>query len=151
MLDNIKTVINGEQLMVYTDKPYSTGNKITMSIKMPHFRGINSEGTSNIKVRAIDADILSIQIYGASIISLEGRALLLRGLLEGATDLNALKLTTEKVDLNMAGAAKAKINVSQRLKVSASGAAEILYSGRPVKIVKDLEGAAELKPYSGNE
>ncbi len=150
LLDNVKTVISGEKLMIYADKPYSTSNKINIVVKMPNFRGISSEGASNVKVHGIDADILSMQGYGASMITLEGKALLLRGVLEGAGDLNALKLSAEKVDLNMAGAAKAKVSVFQSLTVKATGAAEVLYAGRPVKINKALEGAAELKPYNND-
>lgn len=150
LLDNLKTVIDGDQLMIYADKPYSSNNKITVSVKIPAFRGLYCEGASNVRVRSIDADILSLQVFGASIITLEGKALLLRGGIEGAGDLNALKMHTEKVDLTMSGASKAKINVSELLRVTASGAAEVFYTGRPVKIKKDLEGAAELKQYKGD-
>ncbi|MDD3118509.1 MAG: DUF2807 domain-containing protein [Victivallales bacterium] len=148
LLDNLKTVVSGEQLMIYADKPYSSNHKIVISVRMPYFRGLYCEGGSIVNVKNVDADILAMKVLGASSVVLKGKALLMRGELQGAGELNALNLITEKVDLNMSGASKAKVFAVQRLKVSASGAAEIIYAGRPVKIMKDLEGAAELKKYT---
>jgi hypothetical protein len=89
---------------------------------------LNATGVSSIK---LDIDAVKVYCYedGAASIILEGNTNGLTAELSGAASLKAYKLVSKNASVNTSGAANARINVSEKLRASASGASDIKIKG----------------------
>lgn len=88
-------------------------------------------GVANIKL-AIDTELLTTDLSGASVVTLSGRALRHELKASGASLLNAFDLVSEDADCTLSGAANCKIHVINRIQANASGAARLEFRGSPV-------------------
>jgi hypothetical protein len=79
----------------------------------------------------IRASRLNSEASGASHIDLEGSAPLATIEVSGASQWNAPQLLHRNADLNVTGASRANVNVSDSLVLDASGASTVNYTGSP--------------------
>lgn len=85
------------------------------------------------------------QFAGASNVVLSGRVDTLKLEMPGAGKLKAFELLAKNVDLNMAGAGKAEVSVSNQLKVEMAGACYVSYKGKPNEVFSNISGIGRLK------
>lgn len=163
LMHHIKTQSVNNRLLIRTQKALYSKHDISINIhyKQLHtidassfaqiifatpFRGntldINLTGACDIKGK-VYANRLNMDITGASDIKLEGQVRKMKGDFSGAGSLSSFGLKTDSCILHISGAAEAKVNVAEYLKVDASGAAEVVYKGSPV-VVQDISGAGEV-------
>lgn len=108
------------------------------------FLNIQLDGAGQVEL-PLEANQINISSSGASRVVLEGSTdfLGVRGL--GASDIRALDLVAEQVNVHVSGATKAYVNPLQFLSVSASGASVVRYKTKPAHLEQSLSGASSLK------
>lgn len=166
LMDNIKTEVKGSKLIVSSRGCLKNHKTIKIYIT---FKNINSlyvsgaveicgEGKLNFDVLDMDfsgaseiemditANKLSGDFSGASEISLSGKVNDVKLELSGASELKALELEIQNFDIEISGAAEAKVYIKQKLNVDISGAAEVRYLGDPV-VTKEISGAGSVTRY----
>jgi Putative auto-transporter adhesin, head GIN domain len=94
----------------------------------------------------IFADFLDLDVAGAADIDLKGKVRKLKGDFAGASSFNAYDLIADSCFMDIAGAADARVNVSQYLKINIAGAADVIYKGSPL-IEQDIAGAGEVSKF----
>ncbi|HOI88388.1 MAG TPA: head GIN domain-containing protein [Lentimicrobium sp.] len=141
---------NGEHIMV--EVTFKSLNKIDISgavkVVAPEavkFEKIELEGSGASSYEmTLSASMLKIELSGASSAQLRGTAPRMEVELSGASLLDAEKLTSSICFIDCSGACNARVNASDELNVEASGASNVLYSGNPARINKDLSGASKM-------
>jgi len=166
LMEVIKTEIKDDKLMIYTDKNiqrftkmnvYLTFENLEMidisgavelsSDEMLHFDDLSLEGSGASELN-LNMDVVSLNadFSGASEINFEGQAKSAVFDISGASEIDAFDFEIKHCELDVSGAAEAKLYVSEYLKVDVSGAASVRYKGSP-ELTSDISGAGSLKKY----
>ena len=171
-LDNIETKVENSTLVISSkDRSHSA---LYVYIKNNQLTSITSSGATNFKTtNVLKTDSLSFQVSGAAIVRakveaqkikcqgdgagsliLEGSTTDLLAEISGAGTLKSYKLISKNAVLVTSGAAIAKINVTEKLKATASSASEIKIIGDPKDVTAETSTAASItriKELSENE
>lgn len=105
---------------------------------------ISLTGASDIK-GTIRAGSLLIDATGASNVELKGNVneLLIR--MTGASNADLYQLETKAADISVTGASVVKVNVSEIIKVQATGASDVNYKGSPTIKQINSKGASSVR------
>lgn len=161
----IRTEVTGNTLKIYTKDPIRSAKTMDVYITMPDLKEISVSGAVNIETKgrfkssSIDIDIsgstdsnlelevqkLNLESSGGCKLRLSGTAGELSCNVSGAVDLFAYDLVAGKVSLDISGAGKAELNVTEELSADVSGAANVRYKGNPKRINQDISGAGSIK------
>ncbi len=134
-----------------------------ISVTMPVLRKVDFSGASRSDIEgfetaeSIEFDLsgasrsyfrgkagkIEAELSGASELQLEGEGNRLEAELSGASDISGFAFPVSRADLDLSGASKARVNVSDRLKVKAGGASKVRYKGAP-SVEQDLSGASSV-------
>lgn len=107
---------------------------------------MEASGASDIDLK-IETGKLEGDYSGASKVELKGSATKVEVETSGASVFQALDLETEDYDIDASGAAVARIWVTRKLSLEASGASSIKYKGSPSIDLIDVSGAASIRKY----
>ena len=144
LLANIKTEVSGDTLKIYSEDRISPKTRINVRISMPEIEGLEVSGASNGNVSNVKADSLELKASGASKIKIDGIANNLEADASGASTIDAGNLKVEDADVNASGASSATVSANNDLKVDASGASKISYSGEPKNVKQNSSGASSV-------
>jgi hypothetical protein len=155
---------NGSTLVMKFATQHNRQYTTYITITMPSLLGFTFSGAVNGKVTGfvqetsrfdislsgasvaqVDAttEITYAQLAGASQLRLSGAGKKIEAVVSGASTLSAFDFPVEEVNLVITGASQAKVNTSQKLSASVSGASGVLYRGSPV-VEADVTGASSL-------
>lgn len=104
---------------------------------------LNASGASSIKLN-LEANSINCFEVGASNVNLEGTTNHLAANVSGAANLKAYKLVTKVAVIDASGAASVKVNVTEKLNSSASGASDIKIKGDPKELNAEATSAANI-------
>jgi hypothetical protein len=93
---------------------------------------LDASGAGMMKLE-VNAKIVVADVSGAAQITIKGKTTDLKATASGAANLKAEDLKAVNVDVTATGAGNAKVNVSESLNATASGAGNINYTGEPKK------------------
>jgi len=100
-------------------------------------------GASRGRVNA-DYEEVSIDLEGASVLLMVGKADILEANLSGASKLSAYEFRVENVSVNASGASKAEVYAKDYLTAGSSGFSKITYRGQP-NINQKTDGLGDIK------
>ena len=144
ILDLIKTVPQGNRLVIFPGKPICTDLELTINITVANLVALVSTNAGDINVSEINTSRFSLISTDSGDITLAGQTYLLSAEISGINDLNAGDLKTRETNLHISGNGLANVHASERLKVNIVDLADIYYSGDPKEIIKDFIGAGTL-------
>lgn len=167
LMQYIKTEVKGDRLEIYTDKENIkkfTKMNIYLTfeeLEMIDISGavsiigdgemtfdelyIDGSGASDIELN-LNVALLKADFSGASEIDLAGSAKAAHFDISGASEIDAFDFVIEHCELDVSGAAEARVNVTANLEVDVSGAAEVKYKGSP-SLQSDVSGAGSIRSY----
>lgn len=117
---------------------------ITTEIFQFNELNLNFAGAVNLDLE-VSGKTLKGQFAGASKVVLNGKVDTFKIEMPGAGKLQAFGLDAKYVDLNLAGAGNAEVNVSEQLKVDMAGACFVTYKGTPASVFSNISGIGRLK------
>jgi hypothetical protein len=147
LLPFISTEVRNGVLRIKTDRKLSTSNPIRIRVSAPDINNLDVSGAARVTVENVKNDELTVDASGASKIRINGETAKLTVDVSGATKVDAEKLAVENATVEASGASKVAVQVSGDLRIKASGASRIDYSGGPTNVIKRTSGAASV---SGN-
>jgi hypothetical protein len=106
---------------------------------------ITGGGAADINLD-MEADWLRVDISGAADFDLTGEAREADLIISGAGGFDLIDLKTEKMSIDISGAAHARVYATEDLDVEISGAGAVRYKGSP-DIKRDISGIGSLKRY----
>ena len=116
---------------------------IINTLEQPKLR-ISLTGASDVK-GDVKLGTLSIDCTGASNVELNGKAEDVVIHMTGASNATLYGLSVKGADINATGASDVKVNVSELLKVRATGASNVYYKGAVITTDINTSGAAKAK------
>ncbi|MBX2895404.1 MAG: DUF2807 domain-containing protein [Cyclobacteriaceae bacterium] len=160
-LSDLEVFKRGSSLIVQYDESENRKYTTFITITMPELAGINFSGAVNGKVNGfaavprldvtlsgaslgqidMDATELYLNINGASQLRLRGTGSLMDGSISGASLLTGFDYLAAEARLHISGASQGRVNVTQQLKVIATGASEVIYRGNP-QLQAETSGAS---------
>lgn len=138
--DPLTIYITGNKLKDI-DMSGATSFRTNETLNAPFFH-ISSSGASNINMN-LNSDKVEAVVTGASDVNLKGRARKLNVVATGASNFKGYDLLSDTCDVNASGASNARVNASEKISVSATGASSVKFKGDP-KIVS-AEGTSASK------
>lgn len=145
LLRYIKTEVDGDTLKIYSEGSISTKNNINVKILMPEIKSLNVSGASAAVVSNVKTESVELTASGASKIKIDGSAKDLESDASGSSKIDAENLTVENAEAETSGASSSTISASNDLKLDASGASSIYYTGEPKNIKQNSSGASSIK------
>lgn len=145
LLEHIKTEVDGDTLKIFPEGGVSTKNKISVKISMPELTDLDVSGASTAVVSNVKTESLKLKASGASKIKIDGSAKDLEADAGGASKIEAENLSVENAVAEAVGASSSTISASNDLKLDASGASSIYYTGEPKNIKQNSSGASSIK------
>jgi len=141
----ITSIIKGDTLLIDADQSYSTQNKIHAKIYGPSaLSKVTADGSSDVKLQGITANLLEIDLSGASHITAEGKVKSLVIKKRGTSDANTKELSADYVTIITKGAGDAIVTVNKKLDVTINGISNITYFGHPDSINKMIDGIGKV-------
>jgi hypothetical protein len=147
----ILTEIRGGILNVYTEANIRSAERKRVYVTMKDIKSVRTSSagdvigetavkSDNLSLSASSAGDIKLEVYSNNIeidisssgdITLSGEADMLEADLSSAGGLNAFDLKVREADISVSSAGDADINVSEKIKASASSAGDINYKGDP--------------------
>jgi hypothetical protein len=167
LLYYIETVSDGNTLRIHTREGYnlSPSSHIKVFVSNSLFKRLGASGACDIysENRITSAEPLFIDISGSSEVKLELNTpkiaadisgscdLLLTGETKdfsvhgsGSTDIKAMDLKAENVDVHISGSGEADVYASVKLNIGVSGSGSVRYKGNP-SISQEISGSGSIK------
>ena len=140
----ISTEVSGGVLRITCEKHVSTSNPIRVRISAPDIDSLEVAGASTVSLAGVKNTGVSVESSGASKVSVNGETSKLTVDVSGASKVDAQDLTAENGTISTSGASKASVNVTGSLRADASGASHISYAGAPKELIKKSSGASSI-------
>ena len=102
---------------------------------------IEAGGASEVKAE-LEVTDLSTNVSGAATLSLTGSSATHTSVVSGAADLKAADLRTKKTNIQLTGASNARVDATDELSGSVSGASDLQYKSKPANLEIKKSGAA---------
>jgi len=144
LLPFIRTEVRGNVLRIETEKRINSKNPIVVRVSAPNIEDLDVSGASKVSMTNLSNESLQIHSSGASKINVDGTTVNLTINTSGASKIDTENLKAENVSVDSSGASNVSVSVSNELKVDASGASKIVYSGTPANIEKKINGASKV-------
>jgi len=163
-LNDLLVIKNGGTLSLRFNHSERRQYATYVNITLPALYGVDFSGAVNAKVSGftnisrmdlslsgaslgsinMNVEKIHFSLSGASQLRLSGEGQLVDGNVSGASILSAFDFNTTTSTLTVSGASHGNVTVSQRLEVSASGASEVLYRGRP-QVIAEVTGSSVVR------
>jgi hypothetical protein len=145
LLPLIKTEVDGDTLVIKSEKGFKTGNPIKIRISAPDIDDLELSGASKVNLTNLKNDSLKLDSSGASKIRIEGSTKNFEVEMSGASKLDAENLQAENVSVESSGASNLSVFVTNELSADLSGATSLTYSGNPKSVQKKASGASSVR------
>lgn len=144
LLQHVITKTTGHLLSIDNDTSLCMKQPLEIELQVPNLARFSAEGVHEIAIRNLhEADFILV-MDGANIVVADGEVTNLKVNISGTSTLDARRLLAQQVDVTAAGTTSAMVQVQKDLTVTASGIAEVLYSGEPKSINSNLSGLAAI-------
>ncbi|MDK9708436.1 MAG: DUF2807 domain-containing protein [Desulforhopalus sp.] len=150
--DNLHSLISATtkngKLHLSTLGSYCTANSFKADISLVELVSVSADGSSELVVNCNTAvnSKLSVDLRGASSMTLSGKVKDVDLILQDSTELDASQLLAETVGIKISDAASARVNASKKLTGEGSDASEIHYLGQPQVVKVKTSDASECLP-----
>ncbi len=147
--DNIIALLSSDikhqQLTLTARKAYSSKNKLSIEIKTTQLNVIEQLASGDIYFERIKQEKLAIILHGQGDIYARGHVRQLDVSVTGSGDVRLAQLKADNARINIDGMGNARVNVSNQLNVSITGMGDVLYSGNPQSIHKNISGMGSVE------
>jgi carbon monoxide dehydrogenase subunit G len=143
LLDYIRTDVSDDRFHIEWVKPLQGTRGIKVEISSPSITHVTLNGAVKLTAASLSGAEFYLEANGATRTALSGNVNAMSGEMNGASKLDAEKLTTRAIELSISGAGRADVNASDALKVEISGAGKVTYAGNP-EISKSISGAGSV-------
>lgn len=144
LLEFIRTRVSGNRFFIEWEKPLKGTRGIKVEISSTTLARVTLNGAVKLNASNLSGTEFYLEANGATGTTLSGNVNAMSGEMNGASKLDAERLTTRAMELEISGAGRADVNVTDALKVDISGAGKVTYAGNP-QISKSISGAGSVR------
>jgi hypothetical protein len=144
LLPYVESEVRDNQLHLHLRERVLPTKGLKVVVSSSHRTGSKLTGASELIAHQLTGDSYALQTTGAAEIKLDGTVDHLLADMTGASELAAKSLQVRTAEISTTGAASADVSVSESLKVTITGAGEVVYHGNPA-VQKHVTGAGEVR------
>lgn len=144
LMEYVRARVSGDRLLIEWQKPLRSTRGIKVAISSPQLTHVGLNGAVRLFASRLTGPEFYLEANGATRVNLSGNVNALQAEMNGASRLDAESLVAHAMDLTIAGAGRADVNVTDALKVDISGAGRVEYRGNPT-IRKEISGAGSVR------
>jgi hypothetical protein len=145
LLSYISTEARDQNLYIFSKKSICTTKGIKISVSAPNIRRVDASGSNNISITGIDNHNMSVILDGAGDLNMYGITKKFEASLFGSNHLFAKNFRSDETSISIAGSSDAIVYASKVLKINISGVGNVIYSGNPKTIFKNISGIGTIK------
>jgi hypothetical protein len=144
LLPQIKTELSDGKLKIYSEGGYSTKIGVKVKATTKSLAKLQGSGATHANISGIQGKEFDTHLSGASQATVSGKVDQLTLDASGASHLKADDLAAKTAHVDLSGASHAEVQATESIKVTASGASSLTYSGNPANIEKSTSGASHV-------
>ena len=142
---HLETYVNGRKLVMQTHDSLQPTRRIRVRITSSKLTAAALHGAVALHASQLTGQNFYLDGTGATSTTVEGNVNQLTASMTGASRLHAENLQTQTSELVIAGAGKADVVATERLRVAISGAGKVAYAGNPKSVDKRISGAGSVR------
>jgi hypothetical protein len=144
VLPELDVGVSGDTLHLKLKSDVSTRQAtLRADVVVPKLEGISASGASQVE-GPVKIDERTIELSGASRTVLTGSAGDLEVDASGASGVDSPELTVGTLDIELSGASRAELTVTDSLSAALSGASSLRYRGSPQVTNSDVSGGSSI-------
>jgi hypothetical protein len=141
----IEVTTRDNVLRLRTRQSIHFARSLKVTITSSALEAVKLSGASKLVAHQVKGAKFYLETTGAAKVTVDGTVDELIANTTGASNLFADSLLTKNAQISVTGAGKARIAVSDSLKVSITGAGKIEYTGNPAHVGREIAGAGSIK------
>jgi hypothetical protein len=168
-INNIFTTIENETLVIkakgsftHAYKIYVSGNSLNQitSSGASKFSATNTitsdslsvdvSGASDVTLK-VNSKAVDVMLSGASGVNLEGNTQTLYSTVSGASSLKAYKLNTSTTNVTASGASSVKVFANDKINANATGSSTIKFKGEPKEVSAEASSSSSIAKVVGDD
>jgi hypothetical protein len=118
---------------------------INVKIAIPSLESIELSGAGDVRVTGVSGSTFRTVVSGAGNVTATGKVDRVEVEVTGAGDVVLSELVAGDANVEISGAGDVHVYASDSLSASVSGAGDIVYSGDPQQVEKDVSGVGEIR------
>ena len=150
--DNVLPLITAEisnnTLHLSNTQGYSVDRPINVRVSVPDLEGLSVSGGGKIDIKGMNNSHFAIDAKGAPSIFVSGTTKEITIDSSGAAQIDTHNLRASRATVDTKGAGKIELDVAERLDVTISGPASVIYRGDPV-VNKTINGPGRIERRGG--
>ena len=123
---------------------WSDSERIRITVTAPSVTTFDLEGSSDLKIRDYDQDVLSIDVSGSGEIEADGRARTLELDISGSGEVDLSRLTLTDANVAIAGSGEARLGPTGRADVTISGSGDVELTRQPATLNQSVSGSGDI-------
>ncbi len=144
----IRTTVKDGTLFVGIKESISTRTALQLRLNTEEISLLRIIGVADVVLEDVATDRLRLEIDGSGEIIAHGKVRKLEAVLSGSGDFKLNGLEAEQCSVRISGSGDAAVHVTGVLNAEVNGAGDIVYSGNPFRVIKNINGAGEIEPVS---
>ncbi|MCI5131868.1 MAG: DUF2807 domain-containing protein [Candidatus Electrothrix sp. EH2] len=146
VVPTIKTTVENGILFVGIKESISTRTALQLFLNADEIFSLRVKGVSKVAIENIATDRLRLELDGSGEILAQGNVRELEAIISGSGDLKTGNLVTQQCTVRIDGVGDAAVYVTDFLNAEINGVGDIIYSGNPSKVVKNINGTGDIMP-----
>jgi hypothetical protein len=142
----VETKVSGDELEISQDEDIDPKAGITVDTRTPALNMVTVSGVGGLTARGIDGEAFRVEVSGAGGVEATGEADNVEIVVSGAGDVRFQKLIAQEASVEVSGAGSVHVAATDSLTASVSGVGDVVYSGNPERVEKDVSGVGEVRP-----
>lgn len=146
LVPRVRTELHGEQLRVYVDGSYATGNPLTVFLTTPSLREIELSGSSAVQADGLSEDAFVFAVSGSGKLTAVGKGKTLQANVSGSGEIDTIALPVADASVNVSGSGRVRSTATSSLAADVSGSGSVRYGGEPGDVDKEVSGSGSIAP-----
>jgi hypothetical protein len=141
LLDRVTTRVKGGKLVIGNAAGgFSTKGPMSVEVTVPAVNELTLGGSGTIRAEGVDADVLTVELYGSGGVRASGRAHRVDVRLAGSGDVQLRELVADDVKAIVNGTGSVAVHATESVDASVPGTGSIVYAGNPARVRKSVTG-----------
>ena len=126
------------------DELLHTGAVLEITLTAPSVTSFHINGRSRLKIEGYDQDTLALTTQGGAAIEASGRAREVRVFMQGDSDINLARFSTDAIDGDLSGIGALVAKPALRANLNMTGMAAAVLLTRPADLKTRIEGSSRI-------
>jgi hypothetical protein len=145
LIGYVTTKVRGKRLVIESSRSFSSSRDCRIKVVVPQLNEVTVGGSGRIEVVGLDADRFSVQIDGSADVIAGGEVGELMIEVNGSGNVDTRDLVAEEATVEINGSGDVNVMARDYLTATVNGSGDIIYSGNPSQVVKNVEGSGRIR------